>query len=400
MFYLSFLVTLLVFGPRAGIAPAGAQVTPEQAEHALGPDWGSKCVIRPPARGVDPDLYAGQGDLISNTIETFSDVVSHDGKKSNAGRNEGIASYMGHSLMASDKLFNAAFAFYSRIKERDSSDPKLMCGIQEVSSYDALAWAQEAAHGDAYLALKILAIYGHDNLQTQLAVDGQTGSLDCRLRVLDTVRPKLDSSLYCNGAMPATRYARADVDRGREIAAQCNGPTLTELEKRLCNDGLPSYQADYYHVIASSFLGCRQVIEEKMASEATLKTSAVGFVTQQAYPELARSYKLDRFKEEVATLRASTEPEAKFLRPLLELALARIGSGTKPALPDYGWYKYRMLADPDYPTIGDTRLYEAARAIAARYEFEVGFRASQHRMGFNNGRALCKDTKTFISRCP
>ena len=215
MHYLAVLILLVC-------EQASAQVTPQIAAKVIGADWSSKCSIIPADPASDPDKALTTGSFLKRSKHSFEDVLNSGGETTDGERNAGIAAYMTKSLLADDRLFNAAYAFYSKIKERDKADSRTLCAIESTgANSDAFTLAKAAAHGDVYLAMKVMAMLTHDNLQNHVGKD-KDNETDCRLRVLNKIRPDVSSSLFCNGALPGLNYKKSDIDRGVEIAKQCN----------------------------------------------------------------------------------------------------------------------------------------------------------------------------------
>ena len=183
----------------------------------------------------------------------------------------------------------------------------------------------------------------------------------------------------------------------------------------MCNDGYPQYQADYYHVLASSFLSCRRAIAEKDDAGHPISAAAISYGAGEAHLELVRVYKLKRFKETLEKFsprsyldshdkkitvdengKAMTNEAVMRLeneQALLNFALKRLGAHSKPALPSY---EFMTTIGPGASGVSwglDPETYKKAEAIAARYEFEVNFRVEQHRMGQEFGKANCANYK-------
>jgi hypothetical protein len=115
--------------------------------------------------------------------------------------------------------------------------------------------------------------------------------------------------------MGGIEFLASDVEAGKRVAQACISACgeLKDPNERLncalqCNDDFKNYQADYYHVIASSYLICfaeanhrrsggvLSVVASGLISAAGL---AADVVFDREYSELAKVYKNERFTQQL-----------------------------------------------------------------------------------------------------
>ena len=322
--------------------------------------------------GLKPDSLAVEN--APATVTAISDVLFYGDRQTRGGE---------------DKLFTSAFQFYSELRKRDAATPPKggwegSSPIQTKSQFNAYTEiALPIAHGNPYLALKTLLVFGQDRTYNGLLpIDSSRISILNDLNPGSLTKPRI-TSLYFNGAIgPA--YSEADVTRGMAIAKACTQYELTFEEQGLCNDNFYNYEADYYHVITAAFLGCRQAILSKQDTSFINKIAMSSGLADSGYLDSVRSYKFDRFKEHLEPLPGSM-PESK-AKSVLRSSFAKGYDPTSHKPLDLDREQWDHLNDHDK---------QAVRAILDRYNFEIEFRARQHEMGLKFGRQLCKDMRTF-----
>lgn len=335
-------------------------------------------------------------------VTGVTDVLFHNPKGTDSIANDGIVSYMGDSIEADDDFFSAAFGFYDELRELDIKERKFVISSNqsiyqksyagngnelyemvpiEKAGKDLYSIALKHAKNDPYMALRIMSVYGHDNFNNGLGAR-------CRGIILNRIKPYSDSLLYLNKAIPKISYTEKEVKEGLEIAKDCNASSMTLLERIFCNDGLTFYQADYYHVVVSSFLGCRQERAQKRDRNSKIVSVVFSSYADAEYLEQVRKYKIDRFKEKTSdkeSIKSNFQVEDSFFSSnyykLLLEALNRLEKKSSPIL------------DPrnEMPKDITDRDYRALQAITHRWEFEVNFRVNQHKRGMEFGHEACKD---------
>ncbi|MGK5082593.1 hypothetical protein WDW37_04745 [Bdellovibrionota bacterium FG-1] len=342
-----------------------------------------------------PDKSALEPSLLPKTIRGISDVTFYDDKDSDAGANNGVVAYMSDSVESDRILFEAAYRFYAKLKIADDHRKKheyQMTPIQEVAEFDVMKMALQEAHGDPYLATKVLAVFGHDNEANDF-LHGR-----CRSDLLTALKPADNSTLYLNGAIQELRYSAQDVAFGAKIARACEkmpfSPDSYKSQIKIaCNDNFGDYQGDYYHVIMAAFLGCRRTIIDHATSPILSSLGPMTAVTDRLYLRGVREYKTDRFDERVFLLE-KLGGENAILPKILKIGLDRIRNRISPALPT----RSQIVQKVHHPC--PTEVYTQAAAILQRWEFEVDFREKQHKMGMEYGRSLCEKQTSLLSHCP
>jgi hypothetical protein len=322
-------------------------------------------------------------------IQSIAEVAYHGFSFTDRRSNGGLVNYVRDSLNSDDEFFNSAFRFYSElyaVDQQPSSTGSVIFGrgaINRASSTDLWPLALRAAHGNAYQALRVMLVFGHDNMANALITLGDTEIQPCRFSVLNLYNPRRSSQLYLRRAIGAIDYTQEQVARGNLIARACNNTqVLTVREMDLCNDGNGYYQADYYHVIAAAFMGCRSSVQERSFNGAM--TLLPFFArTDRVYFDQIKSYKIARFREEAGCSLISA-PQIS-ISPLLCDALERIEENRRPLLPAYETIRSRYTQ----------RDYQAAQAIINRYEFEVELRLFQHRRGWEFGASVCNHQQSL-----
>lgn len=368
-----------------------------------------KCAQEKKMAITDPDKSHSE-NLIVETIRGMSDVVLHDGKTTNREANYGIISYMEESLLTNDNFFKAAYLFLKKLQGIDTEMMgSLFCEkINTQSKIDTLSWALEAANGNQYLALKVLALFGHDNTANSLRTYkySENDSAKCRFTVLNKLIPLSFSNLYCHNSIKGMQYSKEKIDQALKIAQNCSKDFLLSEEKDLCNDNQNDYQSDFYHVITSSFLGCRRSIKEKNTKNSHLLTKSVAKISDYAYLQLVKHYKIERFKEEILKLEKKCSEQiqkqnndCKSLKETLEIVkmgLEKMELNNVSVLPsqiEISFQNFLISGIPFKKRTYNQRSYKAAQAILERYQFEINFRMAQHKMGLDFSRNFCKDTQ-------
>lgn len=88
----------------------------------------------------------------------------------------------------------------------------------KLTNSELSAKALHFAGGNHYLALKIMAIYGHDNMVN--AVSSATEK-DCRLFMMDAIKPQETSQLYQDSAIKDRPFSADQVKKGNKVAKDC-----------------------------------------------------------------------------------------------------------------------------------------------------------------------------------
>jgi hypothetical protein len=249
------------------------------------------------------------------------------------------------------------------------------------------------AGGNRYLALKILALYGHDNMANTL----RDVSFDCRARIMDAIRPMSSTSqLYHSGAIGSITYSSDQINRGNTVASECqsaytalarDNSTMARELNYMCNDGYERYQSDYYHVLASAFISCRGEVANNHAYDvarpnagpvARLADDSAGAARIVAI----RGYKAARFREEVERSTLSTT-----IKVYLRYALAKISANLDPF--DQAWIALSFTLTP----------HESAmiRATVNRYRHEIQFRSYQNQLGSQFALTSCHTQNHFLN---
>ena len=309
------------------------------------------CRWGPWSQDSNPDASLGVESMIG--VGAMNAIMNYGSGKTDRTANSGMIRYMADSLAADCSLYRAAFLFYKDLKEVDllqRAAPGSAAGadIGSRAGVDLLALSKRAVArvlygGNNYLALKVLALYGHDNRFNYLTPQAGAKAEYCQIAALDALKPNANSTLYLNGALGKS-YSADTVRRAAEMQKECaDAAQGRPVEREMCGE-YTRYQADYYHVAASAFLHCA----------AKAHAIPVGQDLQRAaYLAKIREYKLARFDEEVGM----GLKESGHTRAALEL--------TAP---------------------GDVRL---AKAILARYKFDIEFRQMQHRLGMEIADENC-----------
>ncbi len=341
------------------------------------PDFAKSCLA--PSRIQSPDQSASFTEIDRNFAGAVQ-VMQYKGATTDRSANFGAIAFFTDSVENDNAFFERAFRFYSELKKIDQEDVEHLGAIDETAKLDVYALALKHSNNNPYIALKLLAVYGHDNIGTALYPQG------CRSTHLNTVGPLLNSQLYKPGSLSGIQYPTPWVEKGLEIGKNCNAIDEVKLiYRRLCDDNQDKYQADYYHVIASAFLACRnRVVKNKIPS-----LVALDFLTDKAFyffeTQKVKEYKIERFREEV-TMGVSDSSSPMFRG--LNKGLDNIAEGKSEILP------------ADEIALLDANDQAALKAILARYKFEVDFRQEQHRMGLAFGAKACKDIYSFAITDP
>ncbi len=370
-------------------------------------------------------------------------VVNHDGRSTNSSANEGIAAYMSDSVQANPVLFLRALRFYAELSTASGLAPigypplsescerareipvrynfdRDFLPIHFSSTGAALALARNATGGDEVTASQILSLYGHDNKVQTL------GGSSCRIRLMNQFRPRPDSILYRQGSI-GVPYTSAQISEGNSVARRCYelfcSGIMDSVMFDICNDRHREYEGDYYHVIASRFLGCRAL---RGISSATAQTTGGALAslldeatTEGAYLESVIDYKATSFQMGINASEANV-PLAPLLLAFLQnvrnglmvrdgkiregtiagrsvnIALG-LGSGVVSSLvADQDHLIARaalnferglaILHAADHITANEIRV---GQAIISRYIHEIRFRRDQHRAGFEAGARAC-----------
>ncbi len=351
---------------------------------------------------ADPDAPA-HGMATAPRLQAYREVYEHNGRTTDRTSNHGIKSYMADSIASESSFFQAAFAFYSWLKKRDQEwrtlnenklNDAMTVGPSPInvlpSNQNIYEQALSFAGGNAYMAMKILALYGHDNMVNSL----QDETNDCRARILDSVRPSSSSQLYHSGAIHALPYSTAQIEQSTGVATACasantalqaSDRTLARELSFLCNDGYSIYQADYYHVLASAFITCRGEIAHNLRPSlpATMGGPASALLDDSASAArilAIRSYKIARFQEEIARAQISTS-----MRSYLRYALAKIAAGMEPM--DTAWVLFSATLSINQANM--------LKAIVKRYQHEIQFRSYQNRIGAQFAVTNCRSLNQY-----
>ena len=87
--------------------------------------------------------------------------------------NEGFINYARDSIVSDERFFTQAYRFYRELRTRDASRRSrtyIRSPIQEVAEFDVYQLALQIAGGNPYSALRLMAVYGHDNINNELNV--------------------------------------------------------------------------------------------------------------------------------------------------------------------------------------------------------------------------------------
>jgi hypothetical protein len=208
---------------------------------------------------------------------------------------------------------------------------------------------------------------------------------------MDLVKPE-QSQLYHNAAIPAASYDAKTINDAQQITDRCNanaalleGHQLASELHRLCNEKRTSYQADYYHVITSSFLNCRGEIAWER--EAHLPSTILPFMyfadesTRASQEYFVRNYKYDRFVEEIQRAKLPYRISTVLLH-----GLEAIRNNQSP-YKTLNWYVL-MSNQPQ-----DVR--QMVTSILERYKFEINFRVYQHALGARYAQGQCAGNNSY-----
>ncbi len=357
-------------------------------------------------------------------FQSVEKVLHYGGGISDGSASEGTKNWMRASVTSDARFYNASLMFLKELQKKDvaAGTPEVLAAsnkivpIQDHATFDVLAIAKRAAraaHGgaqdDNYLALKIMSLYGYDNLNnaltpkrfdTKVVPNRWTADLSktrCEYAVLDAYKPRPTSTLYRDGAM-GLNYSKDEVATGRWASAMCaKRKTEVPVEQSeyfgdLCNDNHGEYQADYYHVVAASYLVCFASVNSQRGSKllgvafpsaAAAVTAADAAFDYGGYLQAVKLYKKKRFQEKFAHI------------------------GTEAAAPNWAWVAYAAVDRlPDWSDArklcADKKLscsetdVQAAQAIIDRYHFEIKLRRSQHEMGQKFAQKECGDKRASI----
>lgn len=363
------------------------------------------CLRRPNASS-NPDHIHFSGTLLPRSIEGFLDVVQHRGRSSNSDANNGIISYMSDSVASDEQFFMAAFRFYSELQNidrelrRSGRAPYLFHHIQSRSPIDLFSLAMRHAHNDNYLALRIMALFGHDD--TRAGDDGaweaslRTTTENCRMNILRSIAPRNQSVLYSPGSLSGLGYSESQIRQAAQIARDCHRTRLALDESQtfsvgtLCNDDHINYLADYYHVITAAFLSCRMETLDRQYPDQTL-LAPLRALRRPAYLQAVQIYKISRFRDAVAELIGRAQSGHAPFRSI------NIVTYLNQVLAALTASRYSPLPDP--PLLMSREERDFAQAVVRRYLFEIDFRLYQHDMGMRFGSMLCAN-RANLEACP
>ena len=154
------------------------------------------------------------------------DRLVYGGGATSGRANAGIIKYMRASLMGDAALYGSAFRFYEKMKTEvdlgGGAPPPgdgAGAGIGRPASKNLFQMAKDAVKeitkkDDAYLAMKVLIVYGHDNMNNNLSAGDAKKA--CQSVLLDTIKPEVNSNLYLNNAI-GEAYYEDDVTKATEI---------------------------------------------------------------------------------------------------------------------------------------------------------------------------------------
>lgn len=365
----------------------------EEVTHAL-----QNCVQSQNSRPSNPDAPIAI-HVISPDLEGVREVVMHNAERTDRVANSGIIAYMRDSVLADDNFFDSAVRFYTALRTADVARHATfdLSPMQNEATFDVWEMAMNATQRDPYMALRVLALYGHDNQNQMLGTLGLSGQ-DCRVALLDAIMPLYNSNLYLRGAMAGQGYSANTISEGLAVGAACRALQNRAL-RMLCNDNRADYQGDYYHVIAGAFLGCRGRIRSAQYQGASpLIHYGAGNLNGQYLNRVAQ-YKIARFNEELDEL-AQTHHEYRDMIRIMRHRLneADFRNPESPLLPPLA-----TLRSGFWGSLLNSNINEADYAqmvtILRRYRFEINFRVRQHALGMSFGQAHCEGRAQLSPVC-
>ncbi|MGK5088227.1 hypothetical protein WDW86_11770, partial [Bdellovibrionota bacterium FG-2] len=351
------------------------------------------------ARTPGPDQSASY-NVMDRHYAGALEVMEYKGSKTDRKSNHGAIGYFSDSVENNDAFFAKSYGFFAELQKIDEQQDSGPGAIEERARVDVYALAMKHSNNNPYIALKLLGTYGHDNMGNELAGGG------CRTKVINGFAPNLDSQLYKPASLNGLSYPASTVKKGVEIGKACSAISgdKAALYKRLCNDGTSEYRADYYHVITSAFLACRNGVAKKMTSSMV----SPDFLSQKAFEKMevhkVKEYKISRFREEIRFASGDSEklnPNSK------ESVESKKSETLSPAMAQALKVGFKNIVDemPEYLPRQEVDAlsieeFVALKAILARYKFEIELRQEQHRMGLAFGAKACKDIDSYAISDP
>gem|GEM_PF-4091094 len=353
----------------------------------------------------DPDVENQGADPLPR-LSAYRQVYNHGNQTTDRHANNGIKSYMATSLVTEPAFFRASFAFYRWLREQDETwtaankaklEPWKDVGVSpiDVTPGTDQIWdkALSFSGGNKYMAMKVMAVYGHDNMANTL---GEQTS-DCRAQILDKIKPNAPSQLYQSPAIKGVGYSSDKVSEGNKIGSNCKtavanlaktNASLARITDTLCNDGYSSYQGDYYHVIASAFITCRGEIAANNKSGAGhllggIVAAALDDSASAARISAIRTYKVSRFKEEINAANIPTT-----WKVFLKMTIGKIAINVNPF--DAAWLAFGLSLSSEEAKM--------VQAIVERYRFEINFRSYQNNLGSQFALSHCSGLTHYINQ--
>lgn len=203
----------------------------------------------------------GATDLLKDMIfGDTDDSYANGGSTSEA--NYGLISYTANQLETDLELLEAAIHFYTALRFYDGGATLEVTGGAfqmpsvlgwERHQIDVWKLALEACNEDVVLALRVLTVFGHDDIKQKLPAP-KNPALASHFKLLNSLMPTRQSQLYFPGAIPGLdipQNRRAELDRlHEEYQKLYTGEDAHDDEKyRSC------FRAGYYHFIGGIYTG-------------------------------------------------------------------------------------------------------------------------------------------------
>lgn len=335
------------------------------------------------------------------------EIMTYEGRKTDPKSNSGLIRFMRESVLADCALYNAAVVFYAGLKEYDLQNRPVPfeasgASIEGTAGVNLAVRAGQAVREtlgreDPYLAMKVVALYGHDNKFNFLSVGGGDSGRSCQLKVLDAMKPNANSALYKDEAI-GSPIGDSWKDAYRRLYDECKDAAVRRnaegretgrwlAEHELCGEYARA-QTGYYHLNAAAYLQCACRARGRGLAAAAFNDLTEAW-QRDAYMGKIAEYKVNAIDKVIqAALKGGHTPA---LRLLSYGFPAEFKDGMKPAevdaLPWESW-----CADPARfapGTCGPDHV-RFAKAAMKLFVFEVSYRVHLHHLGILAGDAYCR----------
>lgn len=272
----------------------------------------------------------GAADLIHDMVFGNTDhTYSSGGSTSEA--NYGLIQYVANQLENDLTLLEAAIRFYTALRFYDGGVATAIT-YSPLQTPSVLAWerhqfdvwklALDVTDNDAVLALRVIAVFGHDDVK-QLLPQPKNTALIPHFRLLNSLIPTRQSQLYFPGALPGLDIPekfRAEIDRLHDDYKKLYSGDDAEADEKYQS----RFRAGYYHFIGGINTGT-ELTRHGYGKVAGFKLPVV-LAEQMGY-----------FYKKITMLQTYMSSDA---RKLYELGFTRLGQSFK-APPDWNENRYQ-----------------------------------------------------------